>query len=155
MHGCRRSAGFTLVELVTILVLVGILAAVAIPRFVGQQDFDALGFHDETLAALRYAQKAAIAQHRYVCVAVTAANISLSQGASSACGGTLVDPATGSSFSKNAPSGVTLSAASFYFDALGKPYDALGNPLATHQSISVSGGVVRTITVEAETGYVH
>ena len=43
------------------------LAAVILPRFDGRQWFRERGFSDETVSALRYAQKAAIALRRLVC----------------------------------------------------------------------------------------
>ena len=75
MHPVR---GFTLVELVVILIVLGILAVFAMPRFAGREPFDARAFHDSTLAALRYAQKTAIAQRRPVCVSFSANSLTLS-----------------------------------------------------------------------------
>ena len=72
----QTERGFTLVELVTILILVGILAVAVMPRFADRGDFDARGFYDGTLATLRYAQKSAVAQRRNVCVAFSAAGVS-------------------------------------------------------------------------------
>ena len=71
-----RQRGFTLVELIVIMVIVGILAVAAMPRFADRGGFDARGFYDATLSALRYAQKSAIAQRRNVCVAFSAAGVS-------------------------------------------------------------------------------
>ena len=68
--------GFTLVELILVIVLMGILAIYAAPRF-NSSDFNARGFHDQTLALLRYAQKSAVAQRRTVCVAFTSTTVSL------------------------------------------------------------------------------
>lgn len=45
-----RNKGFTLIEMVVVIVLLGILAVTAAPRFLNLQD-DA---RDETLAHLRY-----------------------------------------------------------------------------------------------------
>ena len=61
----RRACGFTLVELVTIMILVGILAAVAIPRM-DTSAYHATRFHDQTVAALRFAQKTAVSHRRPV-----------------------------------------------------------------------------------------
>lgn len=66
MHGPRASSGFTLVELITIMILVGILAAVAFPRMDGVDVFRSVEFRDRAVAALRHAHKTAIAQRRVV-----------------------------------------------------------------------------------------
>lgn len=139
--------GFTLVELIMTLVIVGILAVAAAPRFFDVNVFKSKGFADQLQAALRYAQKEAIAQRRYVCVALAASSITLTTGATAACGTNLALPEGGNSIT--APSGVTLSSSpssSFNFDALGRT--------ALKQTITVSGAT-NSIVVEAETGYVH
>ena len=143
----RCVCGFTLVELITVILILGIISVVVLPRFFDRSTFDSRGFHDQLISTIRYAQKAAIAKRRFVCVAITSANVSLTYGTTSACtGGSLPIPPGKTSIS--VPGGVTVTAASFGFDALGSPVPN------TAQSISV-GGVATPITVEAETGYVH
>jgi len=51
--------GFTLIELILVLVLLGIVSAVALPRFIGSSGFDERVLFDDTLNAARYAQKVA------------------------------------------------------------------------------------------------
>jgi len=144
-----RTRGFTLVELVTVIVILGILAVVAAPRFFDRNVFDSRGFYDQVIASLRYAQKAAIAQHRFVCAAVTTNSITLTINAVASCpGGDLASPSGGTTYVVLAPSGVTISpVATFYFDALGRP-GAAPSPFTV-------SGYATPITVEAETGYVH
>jgi MSHA pilin protein MshC len=154
----KNQHGFTMVELITVMVIVGVLAAVAAPRFFDRGTFDSRGFHDQVISTLRYAQKAAIAQRRLVCVSFpsstriainTAANF-----ADLACNTDLQSPSgtypTGqTTYTVDAPSGVTMSGyANFNFNALGRP------SFGVAQSIAVSG-YATPIAVEVETGYVH
>ena len=154
----KNQHGFTMVELITVMVIVGVLAAVAVPRFFDRGTFDSRGFHDQVISTLRYAQKAAIAERRLVCISFpsstrivvnTAANF-----ADSACNTDLQSPsgtypAGQTTYTVDAPSGVTLSGyAGFNFNALGRP------GIGVTQSITVSG-YAAPIAVEMETGYVH
>jgi MSHA pilin protein MshC len=142
-----RQFGFTMTELITVIVIVGIMGAMVAPRFFDKNTFESRGFYDQTISTLRYAQKVAIAQHRFVCVAITGSNtITLTQDTSTPCAGNLANPAGGATYVISAPADVTVANASFNFNALGKP--------SATQSISVSG-YGTAITVEAETGYVH
>jgi len=146
------NAGFTLVELVVVLILVGILAVVAIPRLVGIGSYDTLGFYDRVASGLRYAQKQAIAMRRVVCVNFAAASVSFTYEptAGGGCTANLAGP-NGQSPYTVVPQGsgvaFTATPANFSFDALGRP--------STAQTISVTGNGIRTLTVEPETGYVR
>ena len=146
----RGVGGFTLVELVVILIVIGVLAVAALPRFADQTVFEARGFHDETLSLLRYAQKAAIAQRRTVCVALNPTGVTMtmvSAAGSTDCTATtpLALPAPPRGGAGLSPK--TGSPASFRFLGSG----------ATDQSnnvgIAISGS--DDITVVAATGYVY
>lgn len=142
--------GFTLVELIMTMVIVGILAVYAAPRFLGSSVFQSRGFSDQIQASLRYAQKVAIAQHRFVCVNIASNILTLSLGATNTCGTNLQSLSGGANYTIEAPNGITITNInpSFTFDAIGRPSAA--------QSIAVTGGgMTTTIIVEAETGYVH
>lgn len=156
----RACRGFTLVELVMVLVVMGVLAAVAMPKILSTTGFNARGFHDQSLAYLRYAQKTAVAQRRTVCVAFTTTSITLtlaSAAGTSNCStaATLVGPQGESPVVLNAKTGVTYTAmpTAFNFDSLGQPITTGGSAQAT-QTIQVSG-ISDSITIETHTGYVH
>ncbi len=73
----NRASGFTMVELIMVIVILGILSVVAIPRM-DTSGYRALQFHDQTVSALRYAQKTATSHRRRVCVVFTATTVTLS-----------------------------------------------------------------------------
>ena len=66
-----KQPGYTLVELITVIVILGILAAMAGPRFFSERPFADRGYADELAAALRDAQKEAVASGCWVSVDVT------------------------------------------------------------------------------------
>jgi MSHA pilin protein MshC len=142
----KPSTGFTTIELVMVIVILGILSVTIAPKFFDNSVFQARGFSDQMLATLRYAQKAAIAQHRLVCVDLTATTVTLTISGNTRCNLALNLPdRVGNTLT--APTGITLNpATTINFDALGR-----ANSAAT---IIVSG-INNAIIVEAETGYVH
>lgn len=154
--------GFTLVELIVILIIVGIIAVVAIPRLRGVAAFNTQGYTDRVMESLRYAQKQAIAKRRNVCVAFTASSVSFTYasvgGSGAACDTNLSGPAGQNPYVEvpENKSVVTFSPvpAGLTFDALGRPL-AAGVPLAAVQVITISGEGNRTFSVEPDTGYVH
>lgn len=151
--------GFTLVELIVVMVILGILAVVAVPRFVGRQVFDTRGVFDEVGAALRYARQQAVAQRREVCVTLAAGSVSIARAKSpppGRCDAALLNPATGGDYLLPMPSGVALAAngataalpVTLRFDALGRLLDGAAG-------VRVTGDGSLCLAVEAETGYVH
>jgi MSHA pilin protein MshC len=149
--------GFTMVELITVMVIIGIMGVAIVPRFFERNSFDSRGYLDQVLSTLRFAQKAAIAQRRFVCVAFSANSITLTldpvapgvaHPAAICPGNNLVSPSGDTPYIVNAPGGITLSGfANFSFSALGSPSAA--------QNFTVSGYSGAAITVEPQTGYVH
>lgn len=154
MEARLQPQGFTLVELTATLVVIGIIAAVAAPRFISSDAFKSRGFYDEATATVRYAQKIAIAQRRpvFVCVnAPSAGDISVSY--ASGCA-TQISDSTGVPLRVQAPSGVALgsTAAEFSFlSGLGRT----GAQVTITLTSTVADDPPRSIVIENETGYVH
>jgi MSHA pilin protein MshC len=146
-----HSSGFSLVELITIIIVLGILAAVAVPHLSGtKQTYDDLGFYDGTKASLRYAQKSAIAKRRTVCVGFTATSVILtfaSAPGAAVCDANLIGPAGENPYTITAASSTYAPApTNFTFNTVGQP--------SVGQVIAIAGGVTN-ITVNTDTGYVQ
>lgn len=148
-HKCPAEAerGFTLVELIFVMTIAGILAAVAVPRMIGRTGFDTRGFADQLAATVRYAQKIAVSQHTDVYVSLTASDATLCYDA--ACAIPAPGPGGEKPYTVSAPDGVAIArpVALLTFDAGGRPSIAL--------DIQVNGTGTHHVFVEPETGYVH
>lgn len=73
----RRQRGFTMVELITVMVLIGVLAAIGIPRLMGNDSTAALVFGEQVVNAVRHAHKTAIARRRLVCATLSGKTVRL------------------------------------------------------------------------------
>lgn len=141
----RACGGFTLVELVLVLAITGVLAAVAVPRMVDRGAFPTHGAAAEVRTALRYAQRQAMAKSQGICVNTSATGLTLWR-APPACNVPVLGPG-GAQYVVVMPSGVGFAPSpSFSFDELGRPS-------ATPISFLIGGAI--TVTVTRETGYVQ
>ena len=118
------------------------------PRLWGST-FEDEGFYDETVVALRYAQRAAVTFQRTVCANFSATQLTLSYSSAynpPVCDTPLNAPGGTSQYQVNAPGATSYSSASsFSFNLLGIP--------SAGQTITIAGG--KSITVEPDSGYVH
>lgn len=122
-----RQAGFTLVELVLVIVIVGILAVVMAPRFHDPATYSALRYAEELRAAMRHAQKLALASGCRVQLTQDTAGFLLQRDSDCLSStndftAAISDPLGGSSYSRSLPAGVALLPAagfSLIFDARG------------------------------------
>jgi MSHA pilin protein MshC len=151
----KRSAGFTMVELIVVMVLVGILAAIGVPRLMGENGVAAAAFGDEVVSALRTAQKSAVAKRRLVCASVGGSAATLRIAAQAGAAGCDTDLDT-SSFTTTA-GGVAASTHALFFQPNGTiTSDAAGTQqVRGNVAIQLNGRTVRSIAFEGSTGHVQ
>jgi MSHA pilin protein MshC len=149
----KPQRGFTLVELILVVLLLGILSFAAGARLSDRDQANARGFADQVASTLRFAQKAAIAQRRnvYVNIDTSTRRVRACLDAAATCASPLASPAGGSLDVSGATS-VTLTsgATQFSFDALGRP------SFSSNLTVTTSAnGLTFSVIVETESGYVR
>jgi MSHA pilin protein MshC len=155
----RRSpfgeTGFTLIELVMVILLVGILSAVAMAHFATRSVYDVSGFTEDARAVLRTAQKTAIGQHRNVSINLDASaqKMTVCYDTAYPCASPVLDPTGGSALvlGPNANVAFTTTATQLSFDWRGSP----NGTAATITVNPVGGGTAMSLSVDADTGYVQ
>lgn len=152
-----RSAGFTLVELIAVTVVVSVLAVIVIPRL-DQASFTSRSFADRVRETLQYAQKTAVAQRRNVCVVTSSDTLTLTRAASNgdnmACTKPIADASGNAEFVLPVPSGVVMSINTLVFGSQGQPLSG-GTLKTTDTTLSVDGAYSATITIEKITGLIR
>lgn len=179
-----------MIELITVILLVGILGGIGASRFFDDKAFESRAYADQAKFMIRYAQKLAIAQNREVFIRSDVNGFAVCFDAACSGANLTSNPASsnnGSSYTKayclsggvyaadwlciGKPANVAVATAParnelasggyFFFDAMGRPHnkgDAAGatSTFVTAMPITFSsGGTSFSVTIEAETGYVH
>lgn len=158
-----KKRGFTLVELVLTIVLVGALAVVGLPRFFDQSAFEERYFHDDLISAARYAQRLAIGSGCSVKLSVSSTGFLLEQDAncslvSPSYSITVTRPFDSAAFSNtDVPSSLTSfisSHSAYYFLPEGGAVDGSGTEVG-RATIALTGVSTRTIYIVGVTGYAY
>ena len=150
--------GFTMVELITVMVLVGVLAVVAMPRLDGALSLRGAGWRDQLQAGLLQARVLAQGHRRLVCVTVATGEIRLgmaSANPASSCD-TVLNGLDGDARWASDGNGIALSlspAGTLYFQPDGRITSDGAGATAVNASLAIAGET--SLQVSGETGYVR
>lgn len=173
----RKMQGFTMIELVVVIILIGILSAVAMTRMTLLTGYDEVAYRDKIKSTLEFARRTAVASRRVVCATVAGNALTLrieetvpEAAGSGACAGAgvsahdLILPAADNRCAAGVangvcpPDGVTLADASIGFNGLGQPLSGAGALLPGITTWTINNtktGDTTTLNVAANSGYVY
>lgn len=130
--GRHFALGFTLIELVAVILLVGIISATAASRFFGASDAALMGSRDDLVMSLRIAQQKAMDLTAPVTLVTTSNSVSVEVGGSAVVSGAVEYPLT-------LRNGVTLAPATVLaFNRLGETSETVFQLSAGGETVSVS-----------------
>ncbi len=161
-----RSSGFTMIEMVVVLLLMTIIAATVLGRSISTSDMDLNSETDKIRNHLRFAQAEAMKRSNTVWGIKSAGNeywLFRNNDPDTAANEVRLPGVVYSGASNRineSDIGVTLSDFTVFFNRIGKPYSAYtsettNTPLASQLAISVTAGEARSITITPETGLIR
>lgn len=142
--------GFTLVELVVVILIVGILSISIAPRFFGVSSYEDRRAVDELLTALRYAQQMAMTRGGNIQITINSGPNPNYVVQRTLAPVNLRSPDGTFPYDKSLPENIVItpSPTTIEFDSLGRPVPN------TETTFSVGTGAYQ-IRIEQETGYAH
>jgi MSHA pilin protein MshC len=151
----QRHAGFTLIELIVVLVIIGVLAVSLLPRFFSGSGTNEYLYRDQAMSLIQRQQMQALQCTNCPPVGFRVNSFSVNPAGSNGCDNT----ATAMCISERDRSNIRLLPGAFnndlYFNNLGQPITESGlRRCNSGCRISVQGSVSLAICIEYE-GYIH
>ena len=144
--------GFTLIELVVVILIISIMAITVVPKMIGSSSFDSFVYRDQMISSLRLMQQQAMQQTDGNSCHQTIVN-SDGYGASSNCSSPTLIPNwqnENTGFAIPADSTVSLSGVStLTFDSLGRVAECAGGCI-----IELTSDDTALLCIESQ-GYIH
>lgn len=166
----KQVYGFTLVELIVVVIIIGIAALMAIPMFSGASDMQVRSAANQIAADLEYARSMAVTHQTGHAVVFDVANNSYEIREDPYGAGNVINhPVSSGSYEVSFPDissldDVDITNANFdldisdtiTFDYLGSPYSGIGtaSPMNTGQITVQADSFTLTVDIEPVTGYV-
>jgi len=159
----NHQQAFTLVELILVIIVLGIISSVALPRFFNTTDFDHRFFYEDLRAALDYGQKTAVSSGCAVRIELNSTGYELYTNTTANCGSPatwttqILHPSDNDHFTGSLPTslGYTTPAVLpdyYIFTAEGKITDNAGSQIG-NESIVLSDS--NSITLYGSTGFIQ
>ena len=138
--------GYTMVELIVVMLIMGILGAVAVPRLTDRTALNERGFRDQLRTMLNHGRKLAMVQQRDVCVLIGPAQARSVYAVGGACSvaAPVAEPSGQSPFVVPVPIGVVPGGAALVrFNLRGQP--------VPNANLNITVGSL-TLSISRETG---
>lgn len=154
----RPARGFTMVELIAVLLLVGVLAVVALPRLDGMLALRGTAWRDQVQAAALQARSLATGHRRLVCLTVITGEVRLAMASANpatSCNTTLPGPDGDARWAVDPkPLTVTVTpAGTLYVQPDGRITSDGAGLTAVNASVAIAGET--TLQITGETGHVR
>ncbi|MDI1347965.1 type II secretion system protein [Aquabacterium sp.] len=155
----RHQAGYTVIELIVVMVLLSILSVSAMPYLGSATGMRDDAWRDQVVVALWHARSTAVTHRRVVCVSFTATTVSLAMARNNpatACDLPVPSPDGRGTFAQAANSAAATSVSPtgvLYFQPGGRVTTALGGGATAQWTVSLQG--VAPVRIEGATGHVE
>lgn len=155
---CReKQNGFTVIEIIAVLVMIGIIAAVAVSRVASTEEYSIAAEVDKLKMNIRYAQIRALSDdHKWGIEFPSNQNYKLFRKDDDGITNTYPYNLPGDDSSQHTlPGNLSVTGATVIFDEWGRPVDTSGNPVTENIPINISNAAKPQIIITKNTGFIE